>query len=319
MNDNFNDIKKGIEIIIYELGNLKQNEKLCLISDKNTKNLGELFFKNAKEKKFDVEHLVIDELKMHGEEPPENIAESMKRANLIIGLTSFSIAHSKARINAESIGIRYLSLPDYSKEILCHPALQENFLEKSSSVIRLANKLSNGKKIKIISEKGTNIELDIENRKGNSAPGFVNNEILLGSPPDIEVNIAPNENNSNGKIVINGSILHPKIGLLKKPIILKIENGVITSISGDPQIESELGLMFSKHSEKSKILAELGIGFNSKAKLSGNMLIDEGVYGTIHFGFGTNLALGGLNEINFHLDFVTYEDTIIIDGETIKI
>ena len=72
-------------------------------------------------------------------------------------------------------------------------------------------------------------------------------------------------------------------------------------------------------SKKSKILAELGIGYNSKAKLSGNMLIDEGTYGTIHFGFGSNLALGGLNETNFHLDFVTYEDTIMIDDETIKI
>jgi len=311
--------KNGIDIIIYELGNLKKDEKLCIISDKNTENLGNLFFKNAKENDFDVEHLVMDELKIHGEEPPKIIAESMKKSNLIIGLTSFSIAHSKARINAELMGIRYLSLPDYSKEILSNSALQENFLQKSEKVISLANKLSMGKKIRIVSEKGTNIELDIENRKGNAAPGFVNNEILLGSPPDIEVNIAPNENYSNGKIVIDGSIPHPEIGLLKKPIILKIENGAITSISGDPQIESQLELIFSKYPTKSKILAELGIGYNSKAKLSGNMLMDEGTYGTIHFGFGSNLALGGSNEVNFHLDFVTYEDSIMIDDETIKI
>jgi len=319
MNEIFNNTKKGTDIIIYELGNLKKDEKLCIISDKSTRNLGNLFFENVKERKIDVEHIVMDELKMHGEEPTNNIAESMKRSNLIIGLTSFSIAHSKARINAESMGIRYLSLPDYSEEMLCNIALQENFLKKSDSTIRLANKLSKGKKIKIISDKGTNIELDIKNRKGNSAPGFVNNKILLGSPPDIEVNIAPKENNSNGIIVIDGSIPHPEIGLLKKPIILKIEKGEIASISGDPQIELQLESIFSKYSKKSKILAELGIGYNSKAKLSGNMLIDEGTYGTIHFGFGSNLALGGLNETNFHLDFVTYEDTIMIDDETIKI
>jgi len=319
MNEISKERKNGLDIIIYELGNLKKDEKLCIISDKNTENLGNLFFKNAKESNFDVEHLIMDELKMHGEEPPKSIAESMKKSNLIIGLTSFSIAHSKARINAELMGIRYLSLPDYSKEILSNPALQENFLQKSKKLISLANKLSRGKKIRVISEKGTNIELDIENRKGNSAPGFVNNKILLGSPPDIEVNISPNENYSNGEIVIDGSIPHPKIGLLEKPIILKIENGVITSISGDPQIKSQLESIFSKYSKKSRILAELGIGYNSMAKLSGNMLIDEGTYGTIHFGFGSNLALGGLNEINFHLDFVTYEDSIIIDDETIKI
>jgi len=319
MNEIPKEGKNGIDIIIYELGNLKKDEKLCIISDKNTEYLGNLFFKNAEKNNFNVEHLIMNELKMHGEEPPKKIAESMKKSNLIIGLTNFSMAHSKARINAESMGIRYLSLPNYSKEILSNQSLQENFLEKSEKIISFANKLSKGKKIKIISEKGTNIELDIENRKGNSAPGFVNNEILLGSPPDIEVNIAPNENNSNGKIVIDGSIPYPEIGLLKKPITLKIENGVITSISGDPQIESQLELIFSKYSKKSRILAELGIGYNTKAKLSGNMLIDEGTYGTIHFGFGTNLALGGLNETNFHLDFVTFEDSIIIDDEIIKI
>ena len=160
MNEIFNNTKKGTDIIIYELGNLKKDEKLCIISDKSTRNLGNLFFENVKERKIDVEHIVMDELKMHGEEPTNNIAESMKRSNLIIGLTSFSIAHSKARINAELMGIRYLSLPDYSKEILSNPALQENFLQKSEKIISLANKLSRGKKIRIISEKSP---LDLKN------------------------------------------------------------------------------------------------------------------------------------------------------------
>ena len=49
------------------------------------------------------------------------------------------------------------------------------------------------------------------------------------------------------------------------------------------------------------------------------MLIDEGVLGTFHCGFGSNITIGGLNKINFHLDFVSYQDNLIIDGETIKI
>ncbi|MCH7516003.1 MAG: aminopeptidase [Bacteroidetes bacterium] len=289
------------------------------MSDKKTSELGELFFEFSKKNNVVVEHFVIDELKIHGEEPPKNIADCMKRSNLILGLTKLSMAHSKARFVACSRGNRYLSLPDYSKEILMHKALRENFYEKGEKAKNLADKLTNSQSIKIISKNGTNLDLDVRNRKGNFAPGYVNDELLLGSPPDIEANIAPVENNSNGIVMVDGSIPFPDIGLLEKPVSLKINNGKITSISGEKPIQSKLENTFQKYGPKSRILAELGIGFNHKAQLCGNMLIDEGSYGTIHLGFGSNLAFGGLNNINFHLDFVLYQQNLIIDGESIKI
>ena len=45
-----------------------------------------------------------------------------------------------------------------------------------------------------------------------------------------------------------------------------------------------------------------GFGLNNKAKISGNMLEDEGVYGSIHFGFGSNITFGGKIKTSFHLD-----------------
>ena len=33
----------GVKIILFQLGNLKKSESLCIISDTNTKNLGEFF------------------------------------------------------------------------------------------------------------------------------------------------------------------------------------------------------------------------------------------------------------------------------------
>jgi len=38
----------------------------------------------------------------------------------------------------------------------------------------------------------------------------------------------------------------------------------------------------------------------------------------MHVGFGSNIALGGRNEINFHLDFVFYSHELYIDGQLIK-
>ena len=62
----------------------------------------------------------------------------------------------------------------------------------------------------------------------------------------------------------------------------------------------------------------MGVGFNNQAKICGKMLIDEGSFGTFHCGFGSNSTIGGINEINFHLDFVFYCNEIQIDNENIK-
>ena len=52
----------------------------------------------------------------------------------------------------------------------------------------------------------------------------------LGSP-DMEVNISPLETKTNGTIVIDGSVTHPLLGLIKEDIHLELNNGIISKIS----------------------------------------------------------------------------------------
>ncbi|MBA3064791.1 hypothetical protein FP803_05115 [Candidatus Woesearchaeota archaeon] len=60
-----------------------------------------------------------------------------------------------------------------------------------------------------------------------------------------------------------------------------------------------------------------GIGTNPKAKITGNVLEDEKVLGTVHFAFGNDLSYNGTNNIPLHLDGVIKEPTIEVDGKTI--
>jgi len=76
-------------------------------------------------------------------------------------------------------------------------------------------------------------------------------------------------------------------------------------------------LFNSQESHLKKVLAEFGIGLNPEARLCGSMLEDEGCLGTIHFGFGSNSTIGGKNKVNFHLDLVVKEPTIIVDDQKI--
>lgn len=314
-----NYLKKNIEKILFDLGNLKKFEKLLIIVDCNSNKIGKIFYKIAQENEMRTKLIKIKILKIHGEEPPQRIRKDMLESNLILALTTKSMAHTKIRLEAAKKGNRFLSLPDYSINVLGDQSLKTNFRSSGKKAKIMSEKLSKGKKIRIATKLGTNIEMNITNRKGNFCPGYVNESILLGSPPDIEANISPIENKSNGIIVVDGSVPIEGLGKLEHNIMLQIKNGKIVKIDSDKQIKNFLEELFNKHGENSRVLAELGFGYNKLAKINGNMLIDEGSYGTIHFGFGSNFTIGGKNKSDFHLDFVLYADEVVIDGQKISI
>ena len=66
-----------------------------------------------------------------------------------------------------------------------------------------------------------------------------------------------------------------------------------------------------------RVLAECGVGLNQSATLQGIMLTDEGAFGCVHFGFGANATVGGLNDVPFHLDFVMRSASLSVDGRAV--
>ena len=51
--------------------------------------------------------------------------------------------------------------------------------------------------------------------------------------------------------------------------------------------------ILKKHGEGGTNVAELGIGTNESATLTGNVLEDEKILGTAHVAFGASAAIGG--------------------------
>ena len=297
---------------------LNKTSKILLIFDSSTKNLINYFENFLKKKKLFHTIKQINLQTNHGFEPSSEIASIMKIHSHVLCITKFSMAHSKARKDFSKYGGRYLSMPGYSKKMLLNEALKANFIKLDKNTSKLSNILTNGKKCLIKSDDGTCLYADIKNRVSNSCPGHVLKKGSLGSPPDIESNISPIESKSNGLLVINGSIANDKIGLLKNPVYLSLEKGKIKKIkSKSIKVKKFLERTFKKFGHKSRILGEIGIGLNKKSKLTGNMLTDEGAYGCIHFGFGSNFSVGGKNKVNFHLDFITKKHSLFVDNKLI--
>jgi 2,5-dihydroxypyridine 5,6-dioxygenase len=106
--------------------------------------------------------------------------------------------------------------------------------------------------------------------------------MLLG-----QVDWAPVEETINGTIAFDGSVNPPdELGLLKGPVKMEIRNGRVTKCFGSPQARVYEKWLRSLNDENMFILAHLSYGCNPGAKLTGNVLEDERIWGVLEWGLG---------------------------------
>ncbi len=110
--------------------------------------------------------------------------------------------------------------------------------------------------------------------------------------------------------MIDGSLAG--VGLADEPVELVVEGGHLTSARGG-QGMAFMDLL-TEHGDDGTNLAELGIGTNEKAILTGNILEDEKILGTAHVAFGASAAIGGNVQVPVHLDCVVMKPTVTLDG-----
>lgn len=307
--------EEAVDHLLLRCGNLVPGERALLIFDSTTRDISRLFVARSAALGLSLETHEIPVAPIHGTEPPAGAAEKMIGADICLGLTLMSLAHTEARRTLCARGGRYLSLPEYTMDLLTDPSIGVDYRQRAPVVRRVADALSAAARIRVTTALGTDLVCNASGRVGNYCPGFVEKAGDLGSPPDIEANISPVEEDSRGMIVVDGSIPCAEIGLLETPVTLTVEGGKIVDFaSRDRSLLATLRGLFERlGDERAYVLAECGIGLNTEARLTGSMLTDEGAYGNIHFGFGSNATVGGKNKVPFHLDFVCKNASLDID------
>jgi len=313
------DCLAGARILTKVCAQVGHNDKVYVIAEASTRDVADYIARSAAEEgAASVTQVILERAALHGTEPPLDVAEKMARSDVIFCLTSMSMAHTNARYKATNAGARFLSLPDYSLQLLKSPSLRCDFLALIPISEDLGARLSRSGHVEVTTDLGTQMAFDTVGRQANCCPGVCQTPGAMGSPPDAEVNIAPVEGTAKGILVVDGSIPYPGLGLLKEPITIYIENGAISGIDGDSYDTKKLISVFDMvRRPEARMVAEFGIGLNPLAILSGSMLQDEGCAGTVHFGFGSNATIGGTINIPFHLDMVIKSPTVWLDNRMI--
>ena len=302
-------LKKAANIVVRDCLGVKKGEKVVIVTDKFCRIVGYALWNTLR---YITDPIVIEIVprKIHGEEPPQLVAEFLRKCDVFIMPTSYSLTHTRARIEANRNGARGATMPGITTDVMIR-ALNADYRKITRMTSKLARLLTNAKRAFIKTDKGTELELVLAKRRGHIDNGIVKNPGEFSNLPAGEAYIAPIENKSNGIVVVDGSFA--PIGFLKEDVTLEIKNGQILKVKGN----KALNKIFENYGKKEKVLCEFGIGTNPKAKITGNVLEDEKVCGSIHVAFGNNVGFGGSNKAKSHLDAVMKKPSVWFDRKLI--
>lgn len=295
------NIRKSSRIILEECMGLRKNESCLIITDSKLLPIGNSLYENSLQIAGKSKLILTNIPSAHGNEPPMRIADEMLKYDVILMPTTKSLSHTRARKNATGKGARIASMPGITDSMMKR-ALDVNFRKISECNNFLISRLKNCDKIFLRTKKGTDVSFSLAGRNWISDDGIYDSIGAFGNLPAGEVFIAPLEGMANGVLIADASV--GGFGMADTDIRIDIKDGFLAEIKGG-KMSGKFAKFLKNKSYRN--VAELGIGTNYKAKITGNVLEDEKVKGTCHVAFGNNRHFGGMVDVPFHVDFVIKE------------
>lgn len=301
-------------IAIKDCMGTKKGEKVLVITDEIKREIGYSIYKNA----LDLGHFALlvemKSGKINGEEPSPEVAELMKKFDVVLCPTAKSLTHTNARREASKLGVRIATFPGITKDVMIR-GMNADYKKISKLSIKLKDVLEKGKFVRVTAPAGTDISFSIEGRTSYASKGLFHDKGESGNLPTGETFLAPVEGTSEGVFVVDGSMAG--LGLIKNANIkIEVEKGYATKITGGV-LARKLKKQLDDAGKDGRNIAEFGIGTNDSARLSGILLEDEKVMGTIHIALGNNVSMGGSVNVPIHLDGVVKKPTVYLDDKII--
>ena len=302
-------INKGANKVMECLG-VKSGEKVLIIVDTITPlSIGSGLFEAARNIGCDVMILTMLPRSRHGEEIPLPVAQAMKNSDVVIAPTTFSLTHTQAKINACKAGARVASMPGITENMMTCGGMTADYYRINEIAINLNKRLETAKKIRVVTDSGTDITFDLEGSTWYMDTGMCRETGSSSNLPAGELYIAPKD--ANGIFVVDGSM--SSFGILDSPLEFTVKKRYVTNIKG--KYAEKLNSILDKVGTKARNIAEFGIGINPEARLIGNVLEDEKVGGTVHIALGDNSTFGGDVIAGIHLDGIIKVPHLYADGE----
>jgi len=306
---------RGARKLVKVNARVKPGEKVAIVTDYNKIEIAKMLAAAVTETGAEPVLMVMAPREAHGMEPPPIISSALLAADVIFTPTEKSLGQTVAISEARKKGARIVILSEITEDLLKSGPIEADFVAQEPLCEKLADLLTKAKGAKVITRRGTNITMSLEGRNGRVLSGLIWNPGDFGSPPNIEASICPMEGTAEGIIVIDGSIAG--IGKLTSPLKETVEKGLVVKIEGGPEASTLRKTLESAQDVYAYNIAELGIGLNPKSKLTGFLLEDESILGSIHIALGTNIFMGGKVKSLMHIDQIMLKPSLWLDNSLI--
>jgi leucyl aminopeptidase (aminopeptidase T) len=302
-----NDLDRAVATVVRRCLAVAEGEDVVVVVDEPLRELGERLRAEAQAAGADGVLTVMSPRAVDGSEPPAPVAAAMAACDVFIAPASRSLSHTLARKRATENGARGATLPTVTADMLSRLMAVDFDLLRARSR-RVAELLGEGAEAHVTCPRGTDLRVDLGGRRGIADDGDLTARGAFGNLPCGEGFISP----AGGE----GTLLARSISAIgltgEEPARLTVRGGHL--VEGRGPAGERLLATLREHGDAGTNLAELGVGTNDRATLTGNVLEDEKILGTVHVAFGASIGIGGTVAVPIHLDCVVTDASISVDG-----
>lgn len=303
------DLGPAVNTVMSRCLAVRAGEDVLVVCDPASMRIAEALRDAARQLGADAVLALMDEREIDGTEPPRPIAEALTGCDVFIAPTSRSLSHTTARKRATDKGARGATMPGVTEDMLAR-VMAVDFDTMAARSAAVAALLDRASEAHVTCPRGSDLRLDLRDREGIPDDGRLTEPGAFGNLPCGEGFIAPRS--GEGAMVASSLA---SIGLSEEPTTLVVEGGHI--VAADGGLGGEFLSRLEAHGQSGTNLAELGVGTNDRAKLTGLILEDEKILGTVHVAFGASAGIGGTVSVPIHLDAVVLDASLTVDGQAV--
>jgi len=244
--------------------------------------------------------------------PQDSLVGALKGADAWVEFNNQWLLYSTTYDIAmkENDKLRYLCLVGMNADMMVRCIGRIDYPALADFITTLSDMTVKAKELRVTTPAGTDVTF--KNMEGATAPlrGFPDkpgSHMMAG-----QIGWRIIRESVNGKIVFDGSLV-PPIGLLKEPVTLHVKDGKIVEIEGGNEArEYETWLKSFNHPNMLR-MAHICFSFNPGAKLTGDIVEDERVWGSTEWGIGNHPGMPAPS----HSDGICLNSSVWLDGEQV--
>lgn len=247
------------------------------------------------------------------------LEEIFRQSNIVMAMTEFSATAPLMVFSKQIPNFRAASMPRVHQGMM-GTALTADYQEVARKGKVLGDKLDKAEGAMLVFSTDDQVYIDLRNRQAKIDDGQLHADKSgqrVINLPSGEAFIAPYEGEIAGQTSLSEGVIPMSFGGVV--VQLQILENLVVKVVSDDLVANELREWFAVDPVRRNV-AELGLGCNDKAIITGNILEDEKVFG-VHLAYGRSDHTGGVVGVDDFSDpaNVVHQDVVYPFGGEIEV